>query len=64
MIQFELRDDVDDLPYAKVYDTQRQAAEAAQKKADKLGHDIEVWSVSPTHGERYCGRVEPRGRAW
>lgn len=51
---YELRDDIDDMPYRVTYDSWLAAYRAACKKADKLGHPVLIYSIGP-HGERYEG---------
>lgn len=54
MTYYELRDDIDAMPYRVTYDRWIDAFHAACRKADKLGHVVQIWSVGP-HGERYEG---------
>lgn len=56
ILHYELRDDVDDLPYARTYRTMLEAQKAAQAKADKQGHEILIYEVSD-RGEFYRGSV-------
>ena len=51
---YELRDDIDDIPYRVTYSRWIDAFRAACRKADKLGHPVQIWSIG-SHGERYEG---------
>ena len=51
---YELRDHVDDLPYARTYPTLKAAETAARSKSARLGHPVQVWRVTE-RGETFEG---------
>ena len=55
MIIYEIRDDPDDLPI--ICATLAEAERRGQRRATRLGIEVLIYEMHPTHGERFIGAI-------